>query len=532
MLSKLIKVRFQVMLGSMFGKKKGASRLNVGMILAIGFLAVCFAVMSGSVGALMASVMVENGLDSIYFAMFNLVTFLVVFTFSIFETKSQLFECHDNELLLSMPVPSRYIVLSRVLSVLVMNIAESAVVMLPVIVIYAVFGGSAVYIVGSILSMLLITLLATALACGVGYLVAMISSFFKNRSLLTVLLYVIFFAAYFVLYGKFVDFMGQLGDDPENVTAGLESAFGGMRFLGEISCISSPMFYVLLGVTAVVSALCYLIISRHYVSIITRTGKGKTVKYREKTLNSGSAFSAMFKKEMSRFFSCPTYIMNSLSGGLLMVIFTVYLFIDSAYLTENLKTAFSWMGIDPVYGSALAMACLIFLMSSFNMASASALSLEGNNLWILKTSPISSLTVLHAKLMPQLCTSLPISIIASVCIGIVLGLEPVPFVIAVAVAVLANILFALTGLTVNVLMPKFDFENISDVVKRSGAATLAMFGGMISSVLIAGGAFALCVAVGAFTALLILFAFILVLCVALYFVLTGPIRRKLERIEP
>lgn len=53
------------------------------------------------------------GLDWLYFALFAVADLALMFIFSVFTAKSQLFEAKDNELLLSMPIPPRQILTSR-----------------------------------------------------------------------------------------------------------------------------------------------------------------------------------------------------------------------------------------------------------------------------------------------------------------------------------------------------------------------------------------------------------------------------------
>ena len=530
MLSRLIKVRLQLTVGSLLGRRRGRGRFGIAALLAL--FALLFGFMSASLAFLFAGALLPSGLDSIFFAVFNVASFSIVFVFSIFETKSELFECRDNDLLLSMPVPSRYIVLSRVLSVLILNLAESAVIMLPAIVIYAAFGGGALYAIGGIITTLLLALLATVIATGVGYLVALVTSYFKNKSLITVVMYVLFFVLYFVGYGFLMGFVEQLELDPDGAAAGLEAAFGGMKLLGEISLLGSAAFFVFLGISGLLAVLAYVIISRHYVSIITRTGRGRTAKYRKKVLVSGSSFCAMCKKELLRFFSCPSYILNGAAGCIFAVILAVYLIADGVTISTVVGQLMYMAGIDPIYGPLAVAIGVVVLISSMNMTSSSALSLEGGSFWILKTSPVYTITVLHAKLVPHLCLALSAAILVSVCLGVALGLQWFAFVLLIAVAIVANLLFAIFGLIMNVLMPKFDFENVNQVVKNSGAASISILVGIVFSMLTLGAALGLCYLLDGLVAIIIVLSFLVALCATAYFVLSGPVCRRAQRLEP
>ena len=90
--------------GAKNGKNKTSGARVALFIFLYLFLAACFCFMSVYFALGFAQVFIPSGASPIYFAMFIIVTFSFLFLFSIFETKSELFECRDNELLLSMPI--------------------------------------------------------------------------------------------------------------------------------------------------------------------------------------------------------------------------------------------------------------------------------------------------------------------------------------------------------------------------------------------------------------------------------------------
>ena len=142
MLKPLIALRF----GSLFsgGEAKNGKKSRFGRIGIIGlvsFLVLLFAFYFLMVADALAMLMVPLGFSAEYFAIFNLLAFTLIFILSIFETKSALFECRDNELLLSMPVRPRDIVLSRAITVLLMNVGEALLVGIPAVIMFVYHGG-------------------------------------------------------------------------------------------------------------------------------------------------------------------------------------------------------------------------------------------------------------------------------------------------------------------------------------------------------------------------------------------------------
>ena len=94
------------------------------------------------------------GLEWFYFALAGILSFCMCFFFSIFATKSQLFEAGDNEFLLSMPVRPVTILASRLISLLALNYLYSAIIMIPAFVVNCIWGS---FTVMGIISFILIS---------------------------------------------------------------------------------------------------------------------------------------------------------------------------------------------------------------------------------------------------------------------------------------------------------------------------------------------------------------------------------------
>ena len=78
----------------------------------------------------------EAGLDWLYFTLFALVGVLMGVFGSVFNTFSGLYQAKDNDLLLSLPIPVRTLMASRLLTVYLMGLMYSAVVILPAVIVY------------------------------------------------------------------------------------------------------------------------------------------------------------------------------------------------------------------------------------------------------------------------------------------------------------------------------------------------------------------------------------------------------------
>ncbi len=533
MIGTLLKIRLSSVMSSLASvKKKGrAVKVSPGKIALFSviylYVIVVFGGMFTGLSFLTAPLLIGTSIEWLYFALFNAITFTVVFVLSIFETKSQLFECKDNELLLSMPIKPRAIVLSRIFTVLLFNYIETALVMIPCIVAYAVFGGSIYGITGSVISFILLPLLATSLASGVGYAVALIAKKMKNNSIATTVIALAFLGLYFWAY---YSVMGSGEIDIVQIGQSLTA----LRFIGEIS-LCHPLYTSLFVAIAVgVTLFAYCIISRSYISIVTAKGGAKRKEYRRTDLKKGSAYTSIVKKEFSYFFSNATYMLNGAVGAVFTVAIGVMLLINGSTVLEFFG-AFGTLGASPER-SAREAACVLgaalIVLNSFSTMSASPLSLEGNGFWIIKTVPVSMRTVLFAKATPSFIVSALPNVFAAVCILIVVKADLVSCVLLILTALILSYLSSVLGLVLNCLFPKFSFENVAQVVKQSLPTFLIMLImtliGIVCFVLSAVFSFVLglpLVGMGCILALLILLSGIFT------FVLAGPMSRKIDKLS-
>ncbi len=533
MIKTLLGIRLRSVFGSITSGKKrnGKETVSKGKILLITLVYIYLIAVFGGLFSLlaynMAPIMIALGLDWFYFAAFSIIAFAVVFVFSIFEIKSELFECKDNELLLSMPIKPRDIVLSRIFTVLVYNYLEAALMLLPAIIVYIAFGGGAGGIFGSVLMLLFLPLLATALASGIGYLVAMISRKMKHNSFFTVIISVILLILYFWGYSTFF----EAGEEVDFV--GLSENLSGIKFIGEASMchpVYTPLFIV---ISIAVALIAYTLISRSYVTIVTAVGGGKKKKYKSAYLTKGSAFLAMVKKEFSLFFSSATYMLNGAIGIVFTFMIGIMLLIKGDDIIVVGSLLFELPASSELSRALAGIMCAAFvIVASTSTISASALSLEGKRLWIMKTMPVSAKTVLFAKTVPAAVLPIIPNLVASVCVAVLLKPGFVATLLLVLVPFVASIAMALVGTVFNALMPKFNYENEAQVVKQSLAVFLTMMACMLFGLVLFGISVLFSVAlVYPLVGMLLMLVLSVALVVALSLIIAGPLSRKFEAIS-
>ena len=476
MIKLLVKNRLRGAVSGMLrlGKSGKGSRGRVVLFaILFAYLFACLIFLSSGMSFLLGSALIPAGAAWLYFAIFTLAGFSVVFILSIFETKSELVDCKDNDLLLSMPISEKALVISRTVVVLIYNYVIEAFVIVPAVIIYAIFAKDTVGVIGALIVSLFVPLLATAFASGVGYAVAYVSKRIRKSSFISVLLSLAFLALYFWGYNALIEGLDSflMGFDPEAIEGNLKI----LEFIGKASLLRPLSIIAVIAVCSLLSFLAYYIISKNYIRLAISNKGAKKIKYKmEKTKRTGALF-ALCRKELRKFFTSSLYMLNSAIGLVFTVVLSVAALINADTLAEISKGIFG----NENYIAPLLAIGLVFL-SSMNMMSASSLSLEGKNFWIIKSSPISDTTVILSKVLPQIIVITPPVLLSSLIMILASGAEPIYWIFLIVTPFLANVSFALLGLIYNILAPRFDFDNEAYPIKQS----LSVFATMMTQMLI------------------------------------------------
>lgn len=182
-------------------RSRGATIAYIALyaLLMVGLLGGMFALLAVGICAPMAAA----GVGWLYYLVMGLIAVLLGAFGSVFSTYSSLYLSKDNDLLLSMPIPVRYVMTSRLLGVYLLGLMYSGVATVPAVIVYWIVAPvTAGTVVGGVLTVLLVSVIVMVLSCLLGWVVARISLKLKNKSFITVILSLAFLAAYYFVYYK------------------------------------------------------------------------------------------------------------------------------------------------------------------------------------------------------------------------------------------------------------------------------------------------------------------------------------------
>ena len=486
MLKTLVKKQLMEIFRSYFyNAKTNKKRSTAGIIAYILLFAALMIGLGGMFTGLSVSLCVpltQAGMGWLYFALMSLLAIFLGAFGSVFNTYSGLYFAKDNDLLLSLPILVRTLMASRLLTVYLMGLMYSAVVILPAVVVYWVTVSTApMALLGGVLLTALISIFVLTLSCALGWVVAKVSRKLKHKSFITVIVSLAGLAIYY-----FFVFKAQTAMEALVANAALygEKVKGAAHPLYLVGCVGTGDGRAMLLVSLIVAALFALmwaLLAHSFLKLSTATGASGRAVYRERALKRQGADAALFKKELARFTASPNYMLNCGLGILLLPVAGVALLIKGGELLPLLQMAFGDRG-----GCVEVLLCTgVCTVAAMNDMATPSVSLEGKNLWLAQSLPLTPWQVLRAKLKVQLALTAIPALVPLVCMAFVLPLTPaLPLIFVTALSYIAC--SACLGLTLGVMRANLTWTNELAPIKQSLAVTIAMFGGWAYALLLAG----------------------------------------------
>ena len=516
MLKLLVKKQlFEIFRSYFYDAKKNKARTKgatIGYIVMFVLLMVCLlGTMFGVLSNTMCGPLAEMGMDWLYFVIMGMMAVFLGAFGSVFNTYSGLYLAKDNDLLLSMPIPVRVIMTSRLLSVYLMGLMYSGIVILPAILVYwFTVPVTAGRILGGVVLLVDISLFVLTLSCALGWVVAKISLKLKRKSFITVIVSLVFFGLYYFVCFRSQAMITDLLLNAEDVGNRIKGIYP-LYLFGRVGCGDGVAMLIVSAVVIALLALVWYLIARSFLHIATASGNTAKTVYHEKAVKPVSADAALLRKELGRFTASPLYMLNCGLGTVFLVVLAVLALIKGREVFLMMNALFAG---GEGFVTVLAALCLCLLAGS-NDISTPSVSLEGKSLWIAQSLPIDPWQALRAKLrMHLLITELPL-VACAVCVAAVSGAALPEIVMMLVTPMVYVVLSATFGLFMGLKRPNLNWTSEVAPIKQGLAVFLSMFGGWLVAVVLGFLYYALMARVGAVAFLLAVTALFAVLALVL-----------------
>lgn len=485
--SALIKKQFsEIFRGYFVNQKTGKARSKGGTIgfflLFAGLMLMLGGVFFGA-ATLIGELLTVPGYGWLFFTMMGILSIALGTFGSVFNTYASLYMAKDNELLLSMPIPPSKILLARMTVVYLLSLMYSGIVWLPTVLYSWFFGApTALAVVFDVALLALIALFVTVLTCALGWLVALIASRVRNKSIFVVFLTMLFFCGYYYVCFNMGELLGALVSNSEQTGRAIRLWANLLYRLGCGANGEVLGMAVFTAVTVALFAVCMWALSVSFTRIVTRAPAAAKTTARMKDSKHRGQRAALYRRELKHFTGSATYMLNCGLGVFFLLMACVVAVVKRDFLEMVLAEIV--VGI-PIFGKMLPFTVLmsVCMILSINTISVPSVSLEGKSLWIIRSLPVPGSAVLRAKRDLHLSINGAPAVVAAVVLGLCFGLEWTA-VLSIAVYALVFVWFtAVVGLMFGLLRPNFRWTSEVMPIKQSLNSVFTMAIGWITCIL-------------------------------------------------
>ncbi len=447
--------------------------------LLAGAFAILIAVVLFYVGGLVYG-LCYLGLSDIVSIYLTVIASLLVLAFGIFKAGHMIFGSKGYDILASMPIKPRSVVLSRFAAMYFEDLLLTFLIFIPGAAVYGVMQKpNAGFFLTVTVGAIFIPAIPLVISTLVGTLITAISARMKHKSLVQIILSVALIV--FVLAGSFSfnefdpeklsELAGNIGAMLEKIyppAAWMRGGFGGLA--------------IFVAVSVALTAVCIIVTAKIFGGVMrglaTVSAKHD---YKMGELESRGMLRALYVREFKRYFSSSVYVTNTIIGPIMGTV---------------ASAALCFVGLDRITGALpfeidrlipFAIAAVFCMMTT----TSTSISMEGKHFWIVKTMPVPAKALLDAKILLNLSLMLPFYIISEIFLIIAVRPDTLQLLWLLLIPALAMLFSTVFGITVNLKLHSFDWEKEEQIVKQSASAALGGFAGFLLSAALGVAVFAI-----------------------------------------
>lgn len=435
---------------------------------------------------------------------------IVLFT-TVYKVKGTIFGFKDYDLVMSLPVKTSTVIASRMLLLYVIDLFFTSIMMFPCIIVYGAIAKPPVYFyILTVISVFFIPLIPMVLAAIIGTLISIITAGFRHSSLMNTIFTIAIVVA--IMFGSgSINSSSQISDLGETISDMLQKIYPpAQMYLDGIVNGNILSYLLFIGISVAIFALFSILVGKVFKKMNTAiTAVSAKRKFKMSRNDTRSASTAVMKKELKRIFSSTMYLTNTGISLVMMVIAVVALAVAGGESLLN-----SVFGVEEGLTTSIkSVVPFIFLFfGGMVYTTGCSISLEGNNLWIIKSAPVHASEIFEGKIRAMLVMALPLMVVCEIATSIILKLSAFQTLLTILLPSSFVYFMAVFGLIINLKLPVFDWKNEVLIVKQSAASMICIFGGMIVSMIFIGVGF-LCMSFADWITLALSVVLIIAACV-------------------
>ena len=423
-----------------------------------------------------AKTLVQVGQQELIPAYMVAVSSFSILFLTIFYSNGILFGSRDMETLLSLPLKSSDIISSKFMFMYLLNFLIGFIFMLPGGIVWVLNRSlNVLQIILYFTSMIFVPLIPMCIAACMGMIVVVVSSYFKRKNVIALIFS-------FVMIGiiGYIAVSAMKSGNEDSIEIMLSKQITELYPISGlfVQHTNFPMYIGMGLFIAFSTAVFYIfvkIVAMKYGLLNTLAKTTSRYSDNKKSYNRKSIFLALYEKEMGRFLSSYMAVLNAGLGVILLCVFSIFLLFNSV---EQIGESSGIENINEYLSNFAPL--FIASMLSLSCPAASAISLEGKNIWILQSSPVKVKMILNSKIAVNLTLHLIGYMISIFAFMLKLDMNFIQVINLIIVPICYSIFITVIGISLNKKYPNYEWESEMMVVKQSMPVIVSGLVGIIA----------------------------------------------------
>ena len=422
-------------------------------------------------------------LEFVVLTLFGLVVSIISLLEGIYKSGPLLFNCKDDNLLLSLPIKKSTVLFIRVFKFYIFELMYNTLFILPAMAVYAYHvNPSWTYYLSSLIAIFILPIIPIVLSTIIGFVITFLSTKVKRKSIFqTVFSMIIILFCLYLSYGMdtFITNIALKASSIHEVIMRLYYPVG--AYITLVNSFDVIVLFKFIIIHLVIFSVVILILGKVYFKINSSFKKEKISNVRKSNyiIKFRTKYKSFIRKELNRFFSTPVFIMNAGFGLVLFLIACVLVCIKFDNIALNIVEESKEISLDVIESYLpLIMFGLVCFSSLMTSITSSMLSLEGKSLNILKSLPLKPLEIVLYKVLAALVIIVPCIVLGDIIVFLRFGFDIMSMLLILLASIVLPFVTEMIGIMVNLKYPKMDASNDTEIVKQSMSSLVSTFIGM------------------------------------------------------
>ncbi len=408
----------------------------------------------------------------------------MAFVLTLFKTNGYLFAFREYDMLMSLPFKAKTVAGCKFLSMYIDSIPWFMSISIAMMIGYGIYESAAIWVypLWIVLSIVL-PIIPMLIASFIGFIIARISAGFKKTNIVQVILTIIFILFIFSLRFIIEDLIrnnkveatlykaSQITDDIAGYYLPAKWFVSAVRDGNLLSIL------LLVVVSVILFVLLFSIVGRSYIRINSALkSHASSKKYKMTSQKSRSVISAIAFKEYRRMIGSPNYLINAGMGIILsLIVSLIFLILGMDWVIDKVMKG------APLDAASLtpAIPFIVFLFTGMIATTAWTPSLEGKNIWIIRSLPLEMKKVYQGKMLFNVLLFAPTTAVSIILMCISARASILDSVLYVILGISLVAYSTCWGCVCGIKHMTFDWENDVDVIKKGTATLIYMLPNMI-----------------------------------------------------